>query len=343
MGKLTINMRNEFFEVEGKEGDLLYSFVGNCGGMKSDHVLYGKTINLNEVYERQLEDVRKFLFDGEFLNRDGYYKDNSERGIMNLVNWYIHKVYGISIESVYNKMRGNKSGATMTRDMLFGELKVRYGFDKLDWLYLYDNMNLFNTNDGEILEYIGNRLMDNEFYKYFVKEYKLRTVGVVKRVNNSKTGRHGTFIKIEYGNGSSKDIQLTDIVKNHRQWWVSMTGCKRTNRGDIKDYDKLINNREVREVFPEYCPVYSNLRLNYTGIDFCEGNKNIKRCSEVAGYSNRGETWSFASIDRIDSNKGYSYDNIRIISQYANQLKSCGDREQLRRLLQYMDEQSRCF
>jgi hypothetical protein len=85
------------------------------------------------------------------------------------------------------------------------------------------------------------------------------------------------------------------------------------------------------------------LRLNYTGIDFDNGKNNIKKCSEIAGCSDKGETWSFASIDRIDSNKGYSYDNIRIISQYANNLKHLGNIDQLRMLLKYMDDQNSYF
>jgi hypothetical protein len=176
MGKTIINVSNPFFDVEGKEGDVMYSFVGHCGGMKSDHQLYGKTVNLSVMYGKMMDDVCDFLFKGEFLNREGYYKDNGDKGIMTLVNVYIYRKYGISIESVYNKIKGNRSGVSMTRDMLFSELKGRYGINKLDWIYLYENMHLFNTNDGEILEYIGNRLMDNEFYKYFVKEYCVQLV-----------------------------------------------------------------------------------------------------------------------------------------------------------------------
>ncbi len=81
--------------------------------------------------------------------------------------------------------------------------------------------------------------------------------------------------------------------------------------------------------------MFSNLRMNYTGIDF-DGKDNIKKCSEVAGYSDKGETWSFASIDRVDSNKGYTYDNVRVISDYANLLKNKGTLEQLKMVLEYM-------
>jgi len=223
----------------------------------------------------------------------------------------------------------------MTTDILFNELKNKYGMTGMDWMYLYDNVNLFITNDVEILEYMCNRLLSNDIHEYFVTNYNLRTVGVVKKVTSKN------YIKLEYNNGS-RDMSLSEFVKSYKQWWRVMTRSKKTKRGDIKDYNLLLNGKSVTEVFPVYCPVFSNLRLNYTGIDF-DGKNNIRKCSEIAGYSDKGETWSCASIDRIDSNKGYSYDNIRIISQYANHLKNVGSIDQMRILLRYMDKQNSYF
>ena len=144
---------------------------------------------------------------------------------------------------------------------------------------------------------------------------------------------------MEHNNGR-RDMISSDFVRCYKQWWNSATN--NSNRGDIRDYDVLLNGRSVTEVFPKYCPVFSNLRMNYTRIDF-DGKNNIRKCSEIAGYSDKWDSWSFASIDRIDSNKGYSYDNIRIISQYANGLKNVGNIDQMRRLVRYMDEQNSYF
>ena len=332
MSKTIINVSNDFFEMDGKEGDVLYSFTGNCGGMSSDNVLYGKTINLSEMYENMVKDVKEFLFGGDFVS----IIDKSE-GMAPLVNKYTTKKYGISIESVYNKIQGKTARTTMTVDIIFNELKVKYGITAIDWMYLYNSANSFFTNDVEILEYMCNRILSNDIHEYFVTEYNLRTVGVWKKVTSKN------YIKMEWNNGGYKDICLSKFVKSYNQWWMYATSSKNTNRNDIRDYDVLLNGRSVTEVFPVYCPVFSNLRMNYTSIDFDNGKNNIKKCSEIAGYSDKGETWSFASIDRIDSNKGYSYDNIRIISQYANQLKNMGNIDQLRILLRYMDEQNSYF
>jgi hypothetical protein len=341
MGKAIINGSNDFFDVGGKEGDLMYSFTGQCGGMSSDNVLYGKTVNLSEMYDNMVDGVREFLFGGEFVS----IIDKGE-GMIPLVKAYTFKKYGISIEWMYNKIHGNMMNTTMTVDIIFNELKVKYGITAIDWMYLYNNVNQFITNDVKILEYIGNKILSNDIHEYFVTEYNLRTVGVVKKVtprinkNNLMVDRFETFIKLEWNNGGKKEMCLSNFMQSYNHWWVYATRNKKNNRNDIKEYDKLIEGRSVTEVFPVYCPVFSNLRMNYTGIDFDNGKNNIKKCSEIAGYSDMGETWSLASIDRIDSNKGYSYDNVRIISQYANGLKNVGNIDQLRILLRYMDEQN---
>jgi len=328
MNKTIINVSNDFFDVGGKEGDMMYSFTGT--NVKGNNVLYGKTVNLSKMYDTMLDDVKEFLFGGEFVSII-----DKNVGMSTIVNRYTFNKHGISMESVYNKIQGNLTFTGMTTDIIFNELKVKYGITEIDWMYLYNNVNSFMTDDVEILDYMANRIVSNDIHEYFVTEYNLRTVGVEKKVTSKN------YIKLEYNNGS-RDMILSDFVKSYNQWWRVMTRSKKTKRGDIKDYDKLLNGRSVTEVFPVYCPVFSNLRMNYTGIDF-DGKSNIKKCSEIAGYSDKGETWSFASIDRIDSNKGYSYDNIRIISHYANGLKNVGNIDQMRRLVRYMDEQNSYF
>ena len=93
---------------------------------------------------------------------------------------------------------------------------------------------------------------------------------------------------------------------------------------------------------PDYCPVFGNLRLNYTGIDFA-GGYNLRKCCDVAGYVDRGETWSPATIDRVDNDRGYEYDNIRVISHYANTLKRDSNIMQLQMVIDYIKSGRRVF
>ncbi len=343
MGKRIINVSNDFFEMDGKEGDVMYNLTGNCG-IKSDNVLYGKTVNLSKMYDRMMDDVYEFLFRGEYVNRyvnsGDYLRSSGDKSIMYAVKKYTFKTYGLSVEWVYNMINGCDSKSGMSVDMLFGEMKRRYGVGNIDWMYLYSNVSQFITNDGEVLGYVGNSILSNSLHEYFVRGYGLSIEGVGKTVGSDKSNRTGLSLKWD-GLGSSKSVRLCSLMKNKRQWWSVVTNDSK--RVDIREYDKLLGNSEESDILPDYCPVFSNLRMNYTGIDFDNGGKNLKKCSEVAGYSERGETWSLASIDRIDSNKGYSYDNISIISHYANHLKNVGSIDQMRRLLRYMDEQNSYF
>jgi hypothetical protein len=336
MGKTIINESNPFFEMDDKEGDVLYSFTGKCGPINNNNPLRGKTVNLSKMYVDMLEYVREFLFGGEFASIIDRSKC-SKVDLTRIVSEYTFKKYGICIQNVYNKIHDNKAGTPFGTDKIFNELKVKYGINGIDWMYLYKNMNIL-TNDVEILGYIANRIVYNDIHKYFITEYNLRTAGAGKKVkqyinNNVKVDQPRNIIKIEWNDGGKKDMILSDFVESYNHWWMKVTNSK--NRANIRDYDVLLNGRSVTEVFPLYCPVFSNLRMNYTRIDF-DGKDNLKKCSEIAGYNNRGETWSFASIDRIDSSKGYSYDNIRIISQYANKLKNVGSKEQIIRLGDYL-------
>lgn len=76
-------------------------------------------------------------------------------------------------------------------------------------------------------------------------------------------------------------------------------------------------NLELEDiVVPQYCPVL--------GIKL-EPNRGGEK---VAPNS--------PSIDRIDNNKGYTKDNIKIISHKANTIKSSATVEELKAIIEYM-------
>ena len=181
MGKAIINVSNDFFDVGGTEGDVMYSFTG-LRGLTKDNVLYGKTVNLSEMYDNMLDGVKEFLFGGEFVGIIDTGKCNIS--ISQLVNKYTVKRYGISMDNVYNKIHGNSTDTKISSDIIFNELKVKYGIMGIDWMYLYNNVNNFYMNDVDILEYMGNRILSNDIHEYFVTEYNLRTVGVIKKAKS---------------------------------------------------------------------------------------------------------------------------------------------------------------
>jgi hypothetical protein len=82
------------------------------------------------------------------------------------------------------------------------------------------------------------------------------------------------------------------------------------------DRVKLLESMNI----PDLCPIF-NIPLNYDGV-------------EKQGWT---RTDNSPSLDRIDSNKGYTMDNIHIISWRANRIKNDSTVEELRMLADYME------
>jgi hypothetical protein len=213
------------------------------------------------------------------------------------------------------------------------------GVEKIDWIKMYNSFQ-FRTSNESILIYIANEILKGDIYEYFVNNYNLRIDGVkfIKVDKNHKlTNASFIVLKWDINNIESKErvIQLGKLISNKRDWWHEMTSDNSTKRGNIVDYDKLLNGRDENEVLPNRCPIDNNIILNYTSIDFSGGNQNKNECKNNTDLN---ETWSAASIDRIDSTKEYAYDNIQIISYYYNSLKNCGSFEQLDKLYKHQSK-----
>jgi hypothetical protein len=73
-------------------------------------------------------------------------------------------------------------------------------------------------------------------------------------------------------------------------------------------------------LLPDFCPIF-NIKLNYNGNGM-EG-----------GWSRTDDS---PSLDRIDSTKGYTKDNIQVISWRANRIKNDSTPEELLLLAEYM-------
>ena len=325
---------SEYFEV--KSGDVYYTFKGViCGRLKGGlkNPLYGKTINLNEMYDSMMDDIIVSINSGVFF-RVPYVDKNGYVSLLGSVIKYTTAKYGISIEWVDN-MINKRMGVSMDIDRLYESMINRVGgVENIDWMVIYNN-KCFITNNDDILLCIANRIIrDSSIYEYFVNRYKLRAVGV-DRDFKKKDGKRSIIIKLEW-NGGSRFIALSSIIRDKRSWWRIMTEGNSRDRGNIRDYDLFLNGRDENEVLPDLCPIDNNIVLNYTRIDFSVNNdNNITECKSHIGIDGE-KTWSSASIDRIDSTKDYGYDNIEIISTYYNtQVKNCASIVQTGKLYYY--------
>lgn len=86
--------------------------------------------------------------------------------------------------------------------------------------------------------------------------------------------------------------------------------------------DKRLSILEILDI-PDACPVFG-FPLNYEGT----GEQGFTRGDDSP------------SVDRIDSTKGYTKDNIQIISWRANRIKNDSTPKELRMLADYMESLS---
>lgn len=135
----------------------------------------------------------------------------------------------------------------------------------------------------------------NEINFYPYRKNKCKQC-VIKQVSD----RYRNFSldeKTDYQNGNKKWV--TNNILNYR-----LVSAK--NRAKYKNLEFNITLNDLEELFKEQnyiCP-YSGLELTHS----YDGNK-----------------LNTISLDRIDSNKGYTKDNIQIISSLVNEMKNSLD------------------
>lgn len=129
------------------------------------------------------------------------------------------------------------------------------------------------------------------------------------------------IINLEYYHKNKKSKPFKEKRDNLREIWMdnnwdSMLLSKIKARASKKNLEFSLTKDDLK--FPEYCPVLG-LKL--------ERNKGT-------GIPNSNSP----SVDRIDSTKGYTKDNIQLISYRANVLKNNATIEELEAILKYMKE-----
>ena len=326
-----VDVLREYFEVVDK--DVYCTFKGKIccslsGGVKN--VLYGKTINMSEMYDRMMDDVVKYVQCGEYWE----HTDINKRHTTKAVRKYTSEKYGVTIDWIFNRINGFDGERRMNTDQLY-KLMIDHvgGLCKIDWLSLYKKMSIHTNNDA-IIEYIAKEIINDGIYKHFVDRYNLR----VDRITDGGITDGGItdgskYVILKWGDDREKLVLLSELVYNKRDWWKYIT-LGNVRRQRIVDYDMLLSGRSEDEVLPDRCPIDTNIVMNYTRIDFSENkNKNINICKKI---NDDNIEWSFASIDRIDSTKEYDYDNVEIISHYYNsQVKNCASHSQIGKLYYY--------
>jgi hypothetical protein len=323
--------------MDGSDGDVWYTFKGiKCGGMSKNNPLYGKRVKLNELYRNMLEDVRIFLERDIMIYRNKNMNNRQKINIIGIMKSITYKKYGVTIEKVHREVK--KSNNLHTGE-LYEDLIDVYGIYAIDWMKLYNNVTLFYCKNDDVILYIANKILSDKIYEYFKKNLGLKVTGVI-RENRKKYDTEWTKVRLQW-DGGERLIALGSLMRNKKDWYYNATRNKKLNRGDIQEFDKLLNVSGEDEILPDFCPVFPNIAMNYTTIDF--SNKMTRQKGYSKMIDNNIKMWGLASIDKIDSNKGYMYNNIQIISDFANSLKGSGNVNQIVRLGEFLKNKTKCL
>jgi len=112
----------------------------------------------------------------------------------------------------------------------------------------------------------------------------------------------------------SRDKQQVE----HR--WLSEAFCDAKRRAKKKKLEFSIIREDL--VVPEHCPIF-NTPLVY----------NRKKGKTFQG-------WDSPTVDRIDNTKGYTKDNIAIISWRANSIKGNATLKELKSIVKWLEDQT---
>lgn len=140
-------------------------------------------------------------------------------------------------------------------------------------------------------------------------QYKCRTCDVKYQAKRREANKdHFTEYSREYQKGRRKDFEyrLQMLINASKQ------------RAKLKNREHSITVNDIKSIFPVNgcCPIFG-MKLEFNNAGFRENSP---------------------SIDRIDSSKGYTKDNIQVISWKANRIKSYATVEELEIIVAYMKQ-----
>lgn len=140
-------------------------------------------------------------------------------------------------------------------------------------------------------------------------QYKCRTCDVKYQAKRREANKdHFTEYSREYQKGRRKDFEyrLQMLINASKQ------------RAKSKGREHNITIEDLKAIYPSdgRCPIFGNI------LEFNE-----------AGFRD-----SSPSIDRIDSSKGYTIDNIQVISWKANRIKGAASLQDLEMLVAYLKQ-----
>jgi len=108
-------------------------------------------------------------------------------------------------------------------------------------------------------------------------------------------------------NRSSEEIKFESekLRKNYREHYIKLMVTRARERSRLNNIECDLDESDI--ILPELCPLLQ--------VPFVYGNGNNK--------------WYTYSLDRIDTTKGYTKDNVQVITYLANTMKNKASKSEL--------------
>jgi len=164
-------------------------------------------------------------------------------------------------------------------------------------------------------------LLVNIFYIILFLPYKIIMETKRRCIDCAEEKSEGEFFSPKWRFKSNRCVVCHYTGPNSKVLYLRRLLIDAKYRSKKKNLLFNITEEDVLNIAPEYCPI-TNQKLHYIHKKF---NKDYMNC---------------ASIDRVDSSKGYTKDNVRVISLRANILKSSCSFEDLLNLQNYFIKSS---
>ena len=263
------------------------------------------------------------------------------------------------IKAIYGKPCNIKCKSKFT---ILAQQKIPYICDKtgklfeLTWDRLTRNLHkphLFKENKGKFskkeIEFL------NEFYPQLGAEYCMEKLGRSFTSICTKVSELG--IKKEYKKYDpeyklcktcNKTLHKSYFNRSNQTKDNLSYACKECLETGKRQYLENIKSTESRRKKRTLAKILSaaKIRAKKRGFDFDLDQQWIidnlpTKCpvlnTEITFLNNIGTHGNSPSIDRIDNNKGYTKNNVHIISWRANHLKSDGNPDELYKLSTYQN------
>lgn len=174
--------------------------------------------------------------------------------------------------------------------------------------------------------FIGRKMSAEESRKAATKRYYEEHKNDPEQKAKAKEASRRSYER----NKDKVKEQATKWRKDNREEWLA---TKRRNSSKTK---------ENRPSYNHYHAIKCRAKKKGLTFDLVESDLVVPEFCPVLGipltYTPGAKTDNSPSVDRIDSSKGYTKDNIEVISWRANNLKKDATLDELRALVRYMEQ-----